>query len=152
MDKYEQIKPRARSKVTHGITVRVKTGCGKMYVIVNEDEKGPCEVFTQLGKSGGCTGSQAEAVSRMISLALRSGISIDEIQGQLKGIRCPSPEGEGNERVLSCADGIASALREYMQSNHIPIETSQVIAYQPMTTETIADMSGKEKDLIKLNT
>lgn len=125
MENKEQKKPRVRPKVTHGFTVCVKTGCGKMYVTVNEDELGPCEVFTQLGKCGGCSGSQAEAISRLVSLGLRSGNDINEVEYQLKGIRCPSPEGvqcqpvEGvgkidDPRVLSCADGISKAIKEYL--------------------------------------
>jgi ribonucleoside-diphosphate reductase alpha chain len=91
-----------------------------MYVTVNEDEQGACEVFTQLGKSGGCTSSQAEAVSRMISLALRSGISQEEIVFQLKGIRCPSPTLAEGGAVLSCADAIAKALETYQKDRVLP--------------------------------
>jgi ribonucleoside-diphosphate reductase alpha chain len=91
-----------------------------MYVTVNEDEHGPCEVFTQLGKSGGCTASQAEAVSRLISLALRSGISQEELLYQLKGIRCPSPTLAEGGAILSCADAIAKALETYQRDKMIP--------------------------------
>ncbi|MHB9155567.1 MAG: vitamin B12-dependent ribonucleotide reductase [Endomicrobiales bacterium] len=113
-------RPRQRPKVTHGATLLMHTGCGKMYVTVNEDEQGSCEVFTQLGKSGGCTASQAEAVSRLISLSLRSGISQEEIIYQLKGIRCPSPTLAEGGAILSCADAIAKALEHYHKDKMTP--------------------------------
>jgi ribonucleoside-diphosphate reductase alpha chain len=113
-------RPRQRPRITHGATLCMHTGCGKMYVTVNEDEQGACEVFTQLGKSGGCTSSQAEAVSRLISLALRSGISTEEILFQLKGIRCPSPTLAEGGAVLSCADAIAKALDTYKKYQMSP--------------------------------
>ncbi len=117
---FRQRRPRQRPKLTRGATLLMHTGCGKMYVTVNEDEQGACEVFTQLGKSGGCTSSQAEAVSRLISLALRTGISHQEVVYQLKGIRCPSPTLAEGGAILSCADAIAKALEHYMKEKTSP--------------------------------
>jgi ribonucleoside-diphosphate reductase alpha chain len=105
--------PRARPVMTRGLTIKIKTGCGNLYVTINEDEKGPCEIFTQMGKAGGCAASQSESVSRMVSLALRSGIEMDSVLKQLSGIRCPSPLWQNGEMVLSCSDAIAKALRQY---------------------------------------
>lgn len=119
-EEYKERRPRQRPKVTRGSTFLMRTGCGKMYVTVNEDEQGACEVFTQLGKSGGCTSSQSEAVSRMISLALRSGISQEEVIYQLKGIRCPSPTLAEGGAILSCADAIAKALENYVRDRSVP--------------------------------
>jgi ribonucleoside-diphosphate reductase alpha chain len=113
-------KPRTRPKKTTGFTLLMNTGCGKMYVTVNEDSLGACEVFTQLGKSGGCTSSQSEAISRLVSLALRSGIDQYSIIKQLKGIRCPSPALVENGVVLSCADAVAKALEAYNKEKVLP--------------------------------
>ncbi|MDR0915466.1 MAG: vitamin B12-dependent ribonucleotide reductase [Endomicrobium sp.] len=105
--------PRNRPSRTIGSTFLMCTGCGKMYVTVNEDCVGICEVFSQLGKSGGCTASQAEAISRLVSLSLRSGIDKELIIKQLKGIRCPAPTLTEGGTILSCADAVAKALEAY---------------------------------------
>lgn len=102
--------PRRRSKVTSGFTERVTTGCGYIYVTVNSDEHGICEVFSHLGKTGGCAAAQLESTCRLISLALRSGIDVASVVKQLKGIRCPSIAWENSKSILSCADAIAGVL------------------------------------------
>lgn len=101
--------PRVRPHMTQGFTVSNKIGCGKLYVTVNRDEYGICEVFTNNGKSGGCA-SQSEATARMISIALRSGVSISEIIDQLKGIRCAACIRKNGVEALSCPDAIARTL------------------------------------------
>jgi ribonucleoside-diphosphate reductase alpha chain len=106
--------PRKRAKVTNGVTERVTTGCGYIYVTVNSDDQGICEVFSSLGKAGGCASAQLEATSRLISLALRSGVDVAAVVRQLRGIRCPNIAWEEGKSILSCADAIASVLEKHV--------------------------------------
>lgn len=104
-----------RAKITHGRTIQIMTGCGKLYVTVNEDENGkPFELFSMMGKAGGCAASQAEAISRMVSTSLRSGIEPKIIIKHLKSIACHRPFGFGPDRVTSCSDAIARALESFI--------------------------------------
>ena len=110
-----RITPRPRPEVTRGITEKVVIGCGNLYVTVNYDDKGICEVFTNLGRAGGCP-SQSEATSRLVSTALRSGLEVEAIIEQLKGIRCHSTLRQRgvnqNIKVLSCPDAIGRVLEK----------------------------------------
>jgi len=112
--------PRKRAKITSGVTERITTGCGYLYVTVNSDEQGICEVFSSLGKAGGCASAQLEATCRLISLALRSGVDIASVVRQLRGIRCPSIAWEEGKSVLSCADAIASVLEKHITGDSKP--------------------------------
>lgn len=112
-----RLSPRQRPKITRGITERVTTGCGYIYVTVNFDDKGICEVFSSLGKAGGCASAQLEATSRLISLIFRSGIDVSSVIKQLRAIRCPSVSWEHGRAILSCADAIGSVLEKYMKKD-----------------------------------
>jgi ribonucleoside-diphosphate reductase alpha chain len=103
-------KPRKRPDRIDGTTRKIGTGCGNLYVTINNDAHGPFELFAQIGKAGGCAASQTEAIGRLISLALRAGVDPNAISRQLKGVRCPSPAWNEGNKVFSCADGIAQAL------------------------------------------
>ncbi|MEM4216929.1 MAG: vitamin B12-dependent ribonucleotide reductase [Candidatus Methanomethylicaceae archaeon] len=107
------ITPRPRPDITEGTTSRVNTGCGKLYVTVNKDNYGVCEVFAHIGKAGGCAYAQTEALGRLVSLALRAGIAVEVIAKQLIGIRCPSPAWNNGASILSCADAVGKILALY---------------------------------------
>lgn len=123
--------PRARPEVTTGVTEKVKIGCGNLYITVNSDENGICEVFTNLGRAGGCP-SQSEATSRLISIALRAGMDIKEIIEQLRGIRCHSTLRQNGLKVLSCPDAIGRALERYMNSK---VERQDIKTIEELTME-----------------
>lgn len=109
------VKPRPRPLCVTGRTIEMETGCGSLYVTINEDEKGqPFEVFAQIGKAGGCVASQTQSTARLCSLALRSGIEPKSIIKQLIGISCHKPSGYGTKKILSCSDAIAKALKWYL--------------------------------------
>jgi ribonucleoside-diphosphate reductase alpha chain len=121
--------PRPRPSRTHGATERISTGCGNLYVTINEDDSGLCEVFTAMGKAGGCAASQLEAIGRLVSIALRTGINPRSLIKHLRGIRCPSPSWGAGGSVLSCADAIGIAMERYLNSKDAaPGESSDGIS------------------------
>ena len=122
----EANKPRPRPEVMAGNTYRIKTGYGKLYVTVNNDEKGvPFEVFATIGKSGGFFQEQSEAICRLISLALRSGVAAQEVVEDLKGIRGPMPVFTDKGTVLSLPDALGKILEQHMLATR---EVQEVIS------------------------
>ena len=133
--------PRPRPELTRGITRRVRTGCGNLYVTINEDEHGPVEIFSQMGKAGGCAASQSEAISRMVSLALRSHVHPSEIISELKGISCHRLAWQNGTRILSCADAMGKALEWHMKSEEAG-ESGDILEDEPDVTVIAKGSSG----------
>lgn len=117
------ITPRKRPEVMRGTTYKMTTAYGTMYVTINDDESGhPYEIFTTLGKTGGFFAAKTEAISRLASLALRSGISVAEVIDQLKGIRGPSPIWSEGTMILSIPDALARVLARHTNKDQPTLE------------------------------
>ncbi len=132
--------PRPRPERTMGLTQRIGTGCGNLYVTVNSDDMGLCEVFAKMGKTGGCASSQIEAAGRLVSLALRSGIRVDSIIKQLRGIRCPTPTWQNGKMVLSCPDAMAQVLE--IVSGTEPVQIKGMLGVCPDCGDVLAHEEG----------
>ena len=147
-----KIAPRPRPEVTRGITEKAVIGCGNLYVTVNYDDEGICEVFANLGRAGGCP-SQSEATSRLVSTALRSGLEVGAIIEQLKGIRCHSTLRQralnNNIKVLSCPDAIGKVLEKVVKikaeedAKKNGAEYRVPIAKEALAEDDCCDMPGK---------
>jgi ribonucleoside-diphosphate reductase alpha chain len=111
----EKRQKRPRPTITYGTTEKTNIGCGKLYITINSDEFGICELFTTTGKGGGCH-AQSEAISRLASLALRGGIPAKEVIEQLRGIRCEAAMIRKDVHNLSCPDAIGRALEKYLDN------------------------------------
>jgi ribonucleoside-diphosphate reductase alpha chain len=106
---------RSRPDVLKSSTRRVESPLGSLYVTISEDEKGqPFEILMSLGKAGGALMADVEAIGRLISLALRSGIPLQQIYRQLRGISSDRAVGLGPSKVLSVPDAIGIAIEKWM--------------------------------------
>jgi ribonucleoside-diphosphate reductase alpha chain len=147
-----KISPRPRPEVITGTTTKVSTGCGNLYVTINIDEEGrPFELFTQMGKAGGCAASQLEAIGRLVSLAFRSGIEVKSIIEQLRNIRCPSPSWEKGQRIFSCADAIARVIEKRLIeeiANKISIDVPRVAMKHSHSDESVASDFSLHADVV----
>lgn len=140
----KKVAPRDRPEITHGITQRLETGCGHMYVTINTDDQGACEVFVQMGKVGGCASAQLEAIARLSSLALRSNIRLEAIIRQLKGIRCQSPMWHKGQMITSCGDAVGRALENFLATykngdiKQVTINTDEAVLSFPKLKSNVA--------------
>ncbi|QIB75021.1 adenosylcobalamin-dependent ribonucleoside-diphosphate reductase [Halogeometricum borinquense] len=108
-------KKQPRPDVLYGVTQRIDTGYGKLYVNINEDaNERPFELFANIGNSGGFTASFTEALAKTISTALRSGVDPEEIASELQGIRSPKVAWDKGEQINSIPDAIGTAMRRYL--------------------------------------
>jgi ribonucleoside-diphosphate reductase alpha chain len=114
METHKSGRKRERPRALAGATYQMETGCGHLYVTINEDENGLFELFTTMGKAGGCASSQCEALGRLISMSWRSGVQARQTVKQLVGITCHKPSGFGENRITSCADAVAQAIHMHM--------------------------------------
>ncbi len=116
------LEPRKRDLVTRGKTYEVKTEQGDLYITINEDDQGIVEVFLNIGKSGSFTQGYTEALGRMISMALRSGIKPESIVKQLQGIRTSTPTMNRGMFIYSVPDAVAKILKKHIEEQREQIK------------------------------
>ena len=136
---------RSRPDLLKGSTRRVESPLGTMYVTITEDDKGqPFEVFMSLGKAGGALMADVEAIGRLISLALRSGVPLPEIYRQLRGISSDRAVGLGPHKVLSVPDAIGIAIEKWMQDKQGVQQDllDSTRSQAPATTEVVRSVTG----------
>ena len=141
---------RARPEMLRGTSIRKETPLGIMFVHITEDDKGqPFEVFINLGKAGGSAMADAEAVGRLISLALRSGIPLPEIHRQLRGISSDRVVGLGPNKVMSVPDAIGLALEDWMRMKQ---GVQQELLVGTNATPAIQSEVGLKPESVKVRT
>ncbi len=137
---------RQRPAALRGYTMKMMSPLGDLYVTINEDVNGrPFEVFCTLGKAGGAAMADAEAIGRLMSLALRSGISINQVKEQLRGISCDRAVGLGPNKVLSVPDAVGQAIERYIEEKEgvqeaLPLSVSATQG--AVRTQAVAETSG----------
>lgn len=102
-----------RPQKLSGKTYQIKTGCGKLYITINDNEGFPYEFLATMGKAGGCATAQLDCISRLISYSLQNVGQVTSIIKLMSGISCHSAIIVNEEKVLSCADAIAKILKQY---------------------------------------
>jgi len=118
---------RTRPDTVFGFTQKVKTGLGELYLTVNEVDGKPFEVFATIGKSGRSVTAKAEAIGRLVSLALRSGVDVADVVGQLKGIGGENPVFQKKGLLLSIPDAVSWVLENrYLQGRKIQDDTGNL--------------------------
>ena len=138
---------RTRPSLLRGSTRRMPSPLGDLYVTINEDERGnPFEVFATLGKAGGAAMADVEAIGRLVSLALRSGVPLMDVHQQLRGISCDRAVGLGPNKVLSVPDAIAQAIEQHEQEK-AGIQQELPIAPVPSAVQGVAAAAQTQIDL-----
>lgn len=140
-----KIAPRERPAMLTGTTYKLNTAYGHLYVTVNEDMHGPFEVFASLGKTGGFFSAQTEAITRMISLALRSNVAVEEIVSQLKGIRGPDVSFADGEMIYSLPDAVGKILEKHIKRNQGQLPLASEAPKQHHLTEAVQVESPKQE-------
>jgi len=145
----KEITPIKRPQTLEGFTEVIKTGYGNLYVTVNTYDSKPFEVFVQIGKSGYTTMADAEATGRLVSLALRSGISVEDVVEQLEGIGGSSPVFSEGKLVMSIPDAIATVLKKNFAGGRDPEEkTTEEDENQPTLFQVPHVKSTKSSDIL----
>jgi ribonucleoside-diphosphate reductase alpha chain len=134
--------PKQRPATLEGFTEKIITGYGNLYITVNKFGSKPFEIFAQIGKSGYSTMADTEAISRLISLALRSGINVDDIIDQLTGIGGASPIYQKGEMVMSIPDAIAKVLKKHFGNGHHKVDRDVNLEFCPDCGGRIQHESG----------
>jgi ribonucleoside-diphosphate reductase alpha chain len=125
---------RSRPDLLRGMTRRIETPLGTAYVTITEDDKAqPFEIFISLGKAGAPLMADVEAIGRLISLGLRSGIPMSEIHRQLRGISSDRVIGLGPNKVMSVPDAIGIAIEKWMQEKHEGVQQDLLSPQAPGT-------------------
>ena len=150
-----KLEAKERPSEVSGVTERIRTGHGNLYVTTNFDEYGtPFEVFTTLGKAGGCDSAQLEAISRLISLCLRSGLNIEDLVYNLRGITC-CPSFDRGVKISSTPDAVAISLERQAKkaelstapNGAVKSADSNIPAYQPALTARSQEEELKRRGL-----
>jgi ribonucleoside-diphosphate reductase alpha chain len=144
-DKRSSVKE--RPEVVYGFTQKVKTGLGTLYLTVNEVDGKPFEVFATIGKSGRSITAKAEAIGRLVSLALRSGVEVEEIVRQLKGIGGEHPVFQKKGLLLSIPDAVAWVLETHYLKN-APKSNAQPSLIRPTCPECGEEITFQEGCLL----
>jgi ribonucleoside-diphosphate reductase alpha chain len=149
----KRLHKKTRPDVLTGTTRKMRSPLGDLYVTVNEDQEGrPFEVFATLGKAGGAAMADAEALGRLISLALRSGIPLTDISKQLRGISCDRAVGIGPNKVLSLPDAIGQVLELHMAEKdgiqqELPIAGPTTAAPVAARTRPAVDAAATQRQI-----
>ncbi len=147
-----KVEVRERPTETSGVTTALKTGCGKLYCTVNEDEEGVCEIFLNQKEGNGCRVAYNNALAMVSSMALRAGVPIKDISKVLKGQSCGKPVWDNGKLILSCPDAIGKLLsseqhqefKENLESLENPEKSVKPVKTCPLCGGQIISQGGCE--------